>query len=140
MPLITATNIKKEIIMADQSKGTTKAPKSKKQLAAEAREREQALLTRREAELIAQHGTKIVEGSIRRGRTGSKHENKLTVEINTVGEDGQPDGKTLRVATSDVHQVTHQPEVADRLRRARRNERARQARAEARAERLATVE
>jgi len=98
----------------------------------ELREREKNFLANAEAQLIEKHNTKkhqkVVPGSIKRG-TGA-HDGKLTVLVNTLGEDGKPDGKQLRVATSDVHQVNHQPDVAQALRRARRNERARQRRAE----------
>lgn len=110
------------------------AAKTKKDLETQAREREHAQLEQAETALIAKYGSKIVPGTIRRARKGTKHEGKLTIEIFTLGEDGSPDGKTLRVATSDVHQVNHTPETAERLRRARRNERARQRRAEAREE------
>lgn len=111
-----------------------KTAPTKKELEAQAREREQRLLAASEAALVEKHGDKIVLGSIRRARKGTKHEGKLTVEVYTLNEHGERDGKTLRVATSDVHQVSHQPETAERLRRARRNERARQRRAEAREE------
>jgi len=117
--------------MADSKQGTKP---TKKELEAQAREREAQQLVEAEAALVEKHGDKIVEGSIRRARRGTKHEGKLTIEIRTMDENGERDGKTLRVATSDVHQVNHQPEVAERLRRARRNERARQRRAEAREE------
>lgn len=110
------------------------AVKTKKDLEAQIRERERVQLEQAETALIAKFGAKVVPGTIRRARKGTKHEGKFTIEINTVGEDGEPDGKTLRVATSDVHQVNHTPEVAERLRRARRNERARQRRASAHVE------
>ena len=80
-----------------------------------------------EANLVAKYGSKIVVGSIARG-TGS-HEGKLTVEINTVGLDGQPDGQTRRVATSDVFQVHHTEAVSDQMKAQRRRDRAAQRRA-----------
>lgn len=86
------------------------------------------VLATREKELTKQHGkAKIVAGSIRKGK--GKHEGKLTVKINTRGEDGKFDGKTLVVATSDLHQTNSQPGVAEALRRKRRNEKARANRA-----------
>lgn len=74
-----------------------------------------------EEKLANKYGDKIVKGSVRRA-TDSKYGNKLMVTINTVGLDGQPDGKTREVATSDVFQVHHQPEVAEQLRKLRAKE------------------
>jgi hypothetical protein len=102
------------------------------------RERDRRLIAESESALIVKYGDKIVEGSVRRATRG-KHVGKLTVEIRTVDENGERDGKTLRVATSDVHQVNHQPDVNRKLYIARKNERARQRRAEARAKKAVSV-
>jgi hypothetical protein len=64
-------------------------------------------LAQAEATAIAKHGDKIVVGSAERDPAS----NKVTVLINTRGVDGEYDGNTRRVATSDVHQVHHTPEV-----------------------------
>lgn len=64
-------------------------------------------LAQAEATAIAKHGDKIVPGSAERDPAS----NKVTVLINTRGVDGEYDGNTRRVATSDVHQVHHTPEV-----------------------------
>jgi hypothetical protein len=61
----------------------------------------------------------IVAGSVRFEETGP-HANKQTVEIQTIGADGTPDGNTRRVATSDLHQVHHTAEVAQDLKKARK--------------------
>lgn len=92
-----------------------------------------AELAAREKELIKKYKGKIVPNSIRVG-TG-KYEGKLTVRINTRGMDGKLNGKTLRIATSDLHQTNHDPKTAEALRRKRRNEKARAKRAEAAAKR-----
>ena len=90
-------------------------------------------LKKAENKLIEKYGDKIVPGTIKRSHKG-KHANKLTVEIRTKGEDGTYDGNTMRVATSDVWQVHHTPEVTAELRRRRRHEKARQKRATAKKE------
>jgi hypothetical protein len=63
----------------------------------------------------------IVPGTLRYEETGT-HANKQTVEIHTIGLDGQPDGQKRRVATSDLHQVHHTVEVAEELKKAKRRE------------------
>lgn len=63
-----------------------------------------------EARVVAKHGDRIVPGSAQREASG-----KISVEIRTIGLDGEFDGLTRRVATSDVHQVYHQPEVKKEL-------------------------
>jgi len=68
-----------------------------------------------EADLRAKH-PHIVEGSLRFDLDGT-HANKQTVEINTRGLDGKPDGNTRRIATSDLHQVFWTPEVAKEIRK-----------------------
>ena len=78
---------------------------------------EAAKMAATEATLVAKYGDKIVAGSCERG-TG-KWSSKITVEIRTRGIDGEFDGKTMRIATSDVFQVHHQPEVRDALRKLR---------------------
>lgn len=93
--------------MATKTKKTTTKPKMTKA------ELEQRTIERAEAKLVERYGSRIVKGSVKRG-TG-KYANKLTVEINTLGVDGKPDGNTRRVATSDVFQVKHMPEVAAEL-------------------------
>jgi hypothetical protein len=78
-----------------------------------------------EAKLQAKYGKKIVTGSVRRPRTKAEKETygtKLLVDINTVGVDGKPDGKTRTVATSDVFQIHHQPEVKAELAKLQRQE------------------
>lgn len=72
-------------------------------------------LAQAEATAIAKHGDKIVVGSAQRDQAS----NKVTVLINTRGVDGEYDGNTRRVATSDVHQVHHTPEVKKALDRDR---------------------
>jgi hypothetical protein len=118
--------------MADKKTGAKKPTKTKKQLAAEAKEAEAKLLADSEAQLVEKYGDKVVPGTVRRARKGSSHEGRLTVEIRTKGIDGEYDGQTRRVATSDVFQVNHTEVVAAELRRAARNERARAKRAAAR--------
>lgn len=117
--------------MASKKTGAKAAPKKPTK-----KEMEKAFLAKAEERLVSKYNSKkfekVIPGSIKRG--SGKLDGKLTVEIRTLGEDGSPDGKTLRVATSDVHQVNHQPEVAEALRRAARNERARAKRAAARRE------
>jgi len=85
-----------------------------------------------EANLVEKHGTKIVAGSARRS-TDPKYGLKIMVDINTRGKDGEFDGNTRTVASSDVFQIHHTEEVAVELRK----ERAAAKRAEARAEREA---
>jgi hypothetical protein len=68
-----------------------------------------------EEALLAKH-PHIVKGSLRFDLDGT-HANKQTVEINTRGLDGQPDGNTRRIATSDLHQVFWTPEVAKEIRK-----------------------
>lgn len=90
-----------------------------------------------EAKLQAKYGKKIVKGSVRRPRTKAEKETygtKLLVDINTVGVDGKPDGKTRTVATSDVFQIHHQPEVKEALIKAQRSEKAKARRTKAKAE------
>lgn len=79
---------------------------------------EVAKLAKAEANAIAKHGDKIVEGSAERSEGG-----KITVLINTVNANGEPDGKTRRVATSDLHQVHHQPEVKAEIDKSKARER-----------------
>jgi hypothetical protein len=89
-----------------------------------------------EAQLIAKYGERIVPGSVRRAESAeeiARYKRKALVSINTIGLDGKPDGLTRVVATSDVFQVKHQPEVADALRKAA----AKDKRAAAKAEREA---
>jgi len=88
---------------------------------AELKARAQARMERSEASLIEKYGDKVVPGSIKNG-TG-RHEGKLTVEVRTRDLDGNFDGKTRTVATSDVFQVSHQPEVLAELRKIRSAER-----------------
>lgn len=75
-----------------------------------------------ETRLIAKYGDKVVPGSVHRA-TDPRYGNKLMVTINTRGLDGEYDGQTRTVATSDVFQVHHTDEVAAELRRARQAER-----------------
>lgn len=101
---------------AKKTTPTKKAPTK-----AELKAREEAYLAKAEERLTERHGDKIVAGSVKRG--AGKYDGKLTVEIRTRGLDGEFDGKTMRVATSDVHQVSHQPEVLAELRKMRARER-----------------
>ena len=94
-----------------------------------------AKLEAAEAKLIAKYGDKVVAGTANLG--AGKYEGKITVEIRTRGLDGEFDGKTLRVATSDVFQVHHQPEVRDALRKLRAAEKRAQRKAEREAEEVA---
>ena len=72
-----------------------------------------------EAKLVAKYGDKIVQGSVRRAPEGSKYGQKMLVDIKTRGLDGEYDGNTRTVATSDVFQVHHTEEVAAELRKQR---------------------
>lgn len=89
------------------------APKSAPKAKAEPKSRR-----RSEADYIAKY-PHIVEGSLRYEEEGT-HAKKQTVEINTVGIDGKPDGNTRRIATSDLHQVFHTEEVAKEVKQAKR--------------------
>lgn len=103
-------------------------------------ENTEAKIAAAEASLIAKYGKKVVKGSVRRAKTKAEKEtygNKLLVEINTVGLDGKPDGKTRVVATSDVFQIHHQPEVKEALIKAQRSEKAKARRAKAKNEKKA---
>jgi hypothetical protein len=70
-----------------------------------------------EKKCIAKHGDRVVEGSAE--RVG----NKVTVLIRTWDVNGDYDGNTRRVATSDVHQVFHLPEVKAELDKQKAKER-----------------
>ena len=59
--------------------------------------------------------------------------NKQVCTINTIGADGQFDGNTRRIATSDLFQVRHTEEVKAALDAAKRNAKAKAKRAERRA-------
>ncbi|MBD3353627.1 MAG: hypothetical protein GF364_19240 [Candidatus Lokiarchaeota archaeon] len=101
-----------------------KSKKAKRQKPTKA-EQEAATIKKAEENLVAKHGGRIVKGTVRRAKTKAEKEtygNKLLVDINTVGVDGKPDGNRLTVATSDVHQVQHTPEVKAQLRRLQRSE------------------
>jgi hypothetical protein len=80
---------------------------------------EQAKVTGTEAKLTAKYGDKIVPGTVRRAPEGSKYGRKMLVDIRTRGLDGEYDGNTRTVATSDVFQVHHTDEVAKELRKQR---------------------
>ena len=87
-----------------------------------------------EASLIAKYGKKVVKGSVRRAKTKAEKDtygSKLLCEIHTVGVDGKPDGKTRVVATSDVWQIHHQPDVKEALRKQQRSDKAKAKRAKA---------
>jgi hypothetical protein len=90
---------------------------------------EQAKLAATEAQLIAKYGDKIVPGTVRRS-TDPKYGSKLLVDIQTRGLDGEFDGNTRTVATSDVFQVHHTTEVAVELRKLRAKEKRAARRAE----------
>lgn len=80
-----------------------------------------------EASLIAKYGKKVVPGSVRRAKSKAEKDtygSKLLCEIRTVGLDGKSDGKTRVVATSDVWQIHHQPDVKEALRKVQRSEKA----------------
>ena len=72
-----------------------------------------------EQSLIDRYGDKIVKGSVRRAPKDSEYGTKVLVDIRTVGLDGQFDGNTRTVATSDVWQVHHTEEVTRELRKQR---------------------
>lgn len=72
-----------------------------------------------EAQLVAKYGDKIVPGSVRRAPEGSKYGRKMLVDIRTRGLDGNFDGNTRTVATSDVFQVHHTEEVAVEMKKVR---------------------
>lgn len=107
-----------------------KPAKSAEQIEAEA-------IAKAEAKLHAKYPGKVVEGSVRRADASNpdeaKYGKKMLCTINTKGIDGQFDGKTRTVATSDVFQVHHQPEVVAQLRKARNADK-RKARKEASAD------
>jgi len=109
------------------AKKPAKVVKSPEQVEAET-------LANAEAKLVEKHGTKIVIGSARRA-TDPRYGKKIMVTINTRGLDGEFDGGTREVATSDVHQVHHNDEVAAQLRK----QRAAEKRAAKRAEREAAT-
>ena len=73
-----------------------------------------------EERLVAKYGDKIVAGTVRRAPEGSKYGNKLLVDIRTRGVNGEYDGNTRTVATSDVFQVHHTEEVRAELKKAQR--------------------
>ena len=109
-----------------------KTPKAEVETAAPAapvQDLEALKLAQAETQATAKHGDKIVAGSAERDTAS----NKITVLIRTRGLDGEYDGNTRRVATSDVHQVHHMPEVKKEMDRARAKERTpnRQAKLEA---------
>jgi hypothetical protein len=79
---------------------------------------EAATIVKAEAKLVTKYGSKIVVGSVRRA-TDAKYGKKLMCEINTRGIDGEFDGNTRTIATSDVFQVSHTLEVAAELRKIR---------------------
>jgi hypothetical protein len=70
----------------------------------------------------------IVEGTLRYDTEGL-HLNKQTVEIKTRGLDGQFDGKTRRIATSDLHQVFWTEDTKAEMDKERRRMKAKQNRA-----------
>ena len=81
------------------------------------------VLAKAEEGLVAKYGDRIVPGTVRRAPADSKYGTKLLVTSNTLGLDGQPDGNTREVATSDVWQVRHTEEVSKELRRQASRER-----------------
>lgn len=80
---------------------------------------EKAKIVGIEAQLVAKYGDKIVPGSVRRAPEGSKYGRKMLVDIRTRGLDGEFDGNTRTVATSDVFQVHHTEEVAVEMKKVR---------------------
>ena len=80
-----------------------------------------------EADLIAKGHTHIVPGSLRFDTDA----NKQKVTINTVDENGIPDGNTREIATSDLHQCRTTVETKERMDRAKANEKAKAKRARA---------
>lgn len=75
-----------------------------------------------EGTLKARH-PHIVDGSLQ-WETGGKYKGKQTVMIKTRGIDGEFDGNTRRVATSDLHQVFWTEETKAALDRAKRSSKA----------------
>lgn len=80
---------------------------------------EMAKIAATESALVTKYGDKIVPGSVRRAPEGSKYGRKMLVDIRTRGLDGEYDGGTRTVATSDVFQVHHSDEVAAELKKLR---------------------
>jgi len=74
-------------------------------------------LKRVEEDSIAKYGKKIVPGSAQREMAADGRLGKITVLIRTKGLDGNYDGNERRVATSDLFQVHHTPEVSKALRK-----------------------
>jgi len=95
-----------------------------------------------EAQLIAKYGERIVPGSVRRAETAeevARYKRKALVTINTLGVDGTLDGNTRVVATSDVFQVKHTPEVKAELNKAKAKDKRAAAKAESEAAEAATA-
>jgi hypothetical protein len=115
------TTTKRKAAAAKGGKAAAAANKAKGE-AAKAPKAKAAPKSRRasEADLIAKY-PHIVEGSLRYETEGT-HAKKQTVEINTRGSDGEPDGNTRRIATSDLHQVFHTEEVAEEVKKIKRRE------------------
>jgi hypothetical protein len=117
---------------------TTKSNKAKaeKQAPASRRLDEKLLHSKQECceRTRAFHGGKsnIVPNSLRYEEEGV-HARKQTVEIYTIGLDGQLDGNTRRIATSDLHQVFSTEEVAKERKKANRAARAKARREAAKA-------
>jgi hypothetical protein len=95
-----------------------------------------AAVAKAELGLVTKYGSKIVTGSVRRAPEGSKYGQKMLVTIYTKGIDGEFDGSVREIASSDVFQVHHTPEVAAELKKARSADK----RAAASADRAAEVE
>lgn len=94
-----------------------------------------------EAELLAKHSHLVPETLAYISPTGGcdnpnvpadmliTHANKQVCQIRTRGIDGQPDGKTRWIATSDLHQVYHTQATKDAMDKAKRNQKAKTNRA-----------
>jgi hypothetical protein len=74
-----------------------------------------------EAALMKQYP--LVRAGTLRHEDDGPLKSKISVEINTLGVDMKPDGNKRRVATSDLFQVRHTPEVLIEVRKLRAAER-----------------
>jgi hypothetical protein len=80
---------------------------------------ETAAIAKAELALVTKYGSKIVTGSVHRAPAGSKYGTKMLVTIYTKGLDGEFDGETRTIASSDVFQVSHTEAVSAELRKQR---------------------
>lgn len=131
--MATKTNTRTRTTKATKAES---APKAEKKAPAPRRLEEKHLHSKQECceRCRAFHGGKsnIVPNSLRYDEEGV-HARKQTVEIYTIGLDGQLDGNTRRIATSDLHQVFFTEEVAKERKKQNRAARSKARRAAAKA-------